>query len=739
MSHAPEAAELEQWIEQRVRIGFDAERDILELAEDIFPEAERITIERALGAAVARRRERLAGAGQTDCDRLDNAFAALDRAGILTRQNFTCCNNCGYAEIWDPIAEAEARGQQLEGFAFYHRQDAEGVSSAEGPGLLHLSFGAVDSDEDDDAERVGRTISSALSEQGLEMVWDGKASRRIGVKLEWKRRPQGPAPISVVPAPSAAEVLERWCAHFPGVSAASLAQSAPPFFAELLHSLGAVDAAGAWARASGDQSALLALARHRPEHYALALRQIPRKDRPEAGATTSPSAFQLLELMLRGGLDDPRTRRAIEARVGRLDRGLPREMAHAWLAVIQGDYRPISEPERRAFVQERWQSAQQQRSERHEEDSARAALGAAIWVLLGDSSAGDRSLTWLAESGSSLTPPSVISAVLAAARVHRASERLLPAAQLLPGLRSRVVTDLVSSGRLGEAVTAIESAYVFEQGRLWAQLARLTGSAEWLARARSGEDPQALFEDGLITQAELDGIVLEGLWAEAIAGDRSAAALGLRAWVDERAGSLLETGASVSRWLVDGARSSVPPLPLPAAPAPGELDQAVQTWEETGSSWLEKRRARRVVHKILDAAIALAKTEGGARGRALLALVLERWDPVHDGLGDSVVMALLQHEQLSQAWATERRLSEAGLCSPVATAALAIALAPVQLSDARSAVLAALPHARTRMEAAVLAPAVLAVQGPAERSAAAIAMRAAWSRADVEIDQLRIR
>jgi hypothetical protein len=135
MSHAPEAAELEQWIEQRVRIGFDAERDILELAEDIFPEAERITIERALGAAVARRRERLAGAGQTDCDRLDNAFAALDRAGVLTRQNFTCCNNCGYAEIWDPIAEAEARGQQLEGFAFYHRQDAEGVSSAEGPGL----------------------------------------------------------------------------------------------------------------------------------------------------------------------------------------------------------------------------------------------------------------------------------------------------------------------------------------------------------------------------------------------------------------------------------------------------------------------------------------------------------------------------------------------------------------------------------------------------------------------------
>ena len=39
---------------------------------------------------------------------------------------------------------------------------------------------------------------------------------------------------------------------------------------------------------------------------------------------------------------------------------------------------------------------------------------------------------------------------------------------------------------------------------------------------------------------------------------------------------------------------------------------------------------------------------------------------------------------------------------------------------------------------ALLAPAVLAVQGPAERGAAIAQMRAAWGQADAEIDQLRL-
>ena len=45
----------------------------------------------------------------TDCDRLDQAFDDLDRSGIVARQNFTCCQNCGHAEMGDEIAAAVRR------------------------------------------------------------------------------------------------------------------------------------------------------------------------------------------------------------------------------------------------------------------------------------------------------------------------------------------------------------------------------------------------------------------------------------------------------------------------------------------------------------------------------------------------------------------------------------------------------------------------------------------------------
>src|SRR4029453_10638281 len=31
----------------------------------------------------------------TDCDRLDAAFVALEKSGVISRQHFSCCGNCG--------------------------------------------------------------------------------------------------------------------------------------------------------------------------------------------------------------------------------------------------------------------------------------------------------------------------------------------------------------------------------------------------------------------------------------------------------------------------------------------------------------------------------------------------------------------------------------------------------------------------------------------------------------------
>lgn len=122
--------------------------------------------------------------GRTDCDRLDEAFAELESTGIVCRQDFTCCGNCGVAEIGDELAEVEEkRGIRVRGYAFYHMQDTE--SAVEGHGL-YLNYGAEERSEAA-ALVIAREIIAVLKSHGLNPNWDGRYSQRIHVPLEWRR------------------------------------------------------------------------------------------------------------------------------------------------------------------------------------------------------------------------------------------------------------------------------------------------------------------------------------------------------------------------------------------------------------------------------------------------------------------------------------------------------------------------------------------------------------------------
>jgi hypothetical protein len=120
----------------------------------------------------------------TDCDLLERAFGELERAGIVARQNFSCCGNCGSIEILTEMSNAQNRGARVRGYAFYHMQDTE--SAADGYGLL-LNYGAIERTEEA-AMRIGNEIVDALQRHGLKTEWDGSWSKRIAVKLDWKRR-----------------------------------------------------------------------------------------------------------------------------------------------------------------------------------------------------------------------------------------------------------------------------------------------------------------------------------------------------------------------------------------------------------------------------------------------------------------------------------------------------------------------------------------------------------------------
>jgi hypothetical protein len=120
----------------------------------------------------------------TDCDRLDRAFADLNRRGIVARQNFACCSNCGRAEIGGEIDTEQKRGIKVIGYTFFHSQGTEGAVEY---GDLYLAYGDL-TGEATAGVQIGRTIVEGLEQQGLPVEWNGSFDKAIRVKLTWQRR-----------------------------------------------------------------------------------------------------------------------------------------------------------------------------------------------------------------------------------------------------------------------------------------------------------------------------------------------------------------------------------------------------------------------------------------------------------------------------------------------------------------------------------------------------------------------
>jgi hypothetical protein len=183
-------AELRELIAHRVREGFESTHEIVENARewaydkferyDLLLEIKRLTA----GALEAHQAEQAGWGPTTDCDRLDEAFAALNAQGIVARQDFSCCNNCGFTEIWDEIEEAEKR-QPVRGYVFYHLQCTEWALQT---GQLPMAYGCIEEDPEE-FQRVGDAVVSELRRVGLDASWGGTDHHPIMVKgLVWRRR-----------------------------------------------------------------------------------------------------------------------------------------------------------------------------------------------------------------------------------------------------------------------------------------------------------------------------------------------------------------------------------------------------------------------------------------------------------------------------------------------------------------------------------------------------------------------
>ena len=90
---------------------------------------------------------------------ITDAFKALRKEGYWARQNWQCCQSCGWAAI---------PGQKDDKAVFYHRQDAEDLRSR--PPSVMLAWAGD-----------GSKITEILK-QYVDVEWDGLDSTRINCK-----------------------------------------------------------------------------------------------------------------------------------------------------------------------------------------------------------------------------------------------------------------------------------------------------------------------------------------------------------------------------------------------------------------------------------------------------------------------------------------------------------------------------------------------------------------------------
>jgi hypothetical protein len=182
--------DLRNFIAYRVLEGFESVHEIVEDAteyalgkhgrDDLQPSIKAMLAE----LLAAHRTEQAGWESSTDCDRLDEAFAALNQHGIVARQDFSCCNNCGFTDIWEEI-EKEEEHQPVKGYVFFHLQ---GTELAIRSGRLLLCYGCVEEDEAVFVQ-VAHKIVAELRRVGLDAKWQGTAGHPIVVDgIVWRKR-----------------------------------------------------------------------------------------------------------------------------------------------------------------------------------------------------------------------------------------------------------------------------------------------------------------------------------------------------------------------------------------------------------------------------------------------------------------------------------------------------------------------------------------------------------------------
>lgn len=184
------ASEVVAEIETLVRGGFEAEDDIVDIvADEMFELArpERDEVRQHVARLQAdHEAEKASWPAVTDCDRLDGAFRALGRLGVICLQNAGLTQSDGYDDFREALSR-HPEPTRVQGYCFFQGQDLARAVNGHG---LHLAFGPSDPrKEEEDGPRIGRLVTAELAKAGLNVVWAGTFDQRIFIpSMRWQKR-----------------------------------------------------------------------------------------------------------------------------------------------------------------------------------------------------------------------------------------------------------------------------------------------------------------------------------------------------------------------------------------------------------------------------------------------------------------------------------------------------------------------------------------------------------------------
>jgi hypothetical protein len=176
-------------IHAHVWSGFDTPEDVHQTVDELLeaegePDADTSLLHAAVRTEFRKKAEQeRTWPVTTDCDRLHDAFAELNKNGIIALHKTGMTMSDGHEDVGQALQERGFDG--IKGYCFYHGQDLE--RAVNGDGLL-LAFGDLD-DTPEGKTAVARQIVSTLQRHGLSPDWNNDPEKRIQLPtLNWQRR-----------------------------------------------------------------------------------------------------------------------------------------------------------------------------------------------------------------------------------------------------------------------------------------------------------------------------------------------------------------------------------------------------------------------------------------------------------------------------------------------------------------------------------------------------------------------